>query len=904
MVYHMFAAALLCRLLLSRSLDPAWTLSVDGLLGDATAAVFITTLIALALLVHRALAFALLVVWLLLTIANAEHIYALDAPLRLGNFQLALDETFIRGSLGGFITWPMAFVALFFALLSGLILRRLSTPGRLETAVLLAAALASGTAAWQHSLHERNWRQASPLVLMLVQQKFIANSPANASGLTDTDKFFRNEVKDGRRQAINPDSAQQPNVLIVVLEGLPGIYLRQTQQATGVPTPIEMPKLSAIAARGRVVPQFLAQTHGTIQGLYNLFCGDYAILTSGAYTNKTSLMLSLANDKRPVCLPSLLAATGYQTAYIQAAEIKYMQKNEVLPLMGFADVSGHEAATVEAANFWGEDDGSLLTRALAKIDLLEAAGQPWFLSILTVGTHHPFLAPTAYRQQYGDAKLAAVRYLDDQIADFMITLDARNLPENTLILFTSDESHGVPGHPLGSSWSLAVAIGPGITPSLAKGTFGQIDLAVSVLDYLDLGDNGRHLLGRSFMRDYPADRALLFENHVLTGNQVINCVRDSCRRYQLNDGKLFASTYTIGSLTDAAGELEAFQAAFTRANSIYGRGTYAQVYLARNISWHGVERNSLGGQFTAPNNSRLEVILEIANTNRETVATPLLLMLDQQRPGQRLSDGLPHLQLPPLPPDSRLSLHYVFSNSEHRTVNLALLAVGRGQKQINVQIDRLEILSSATNITAQSFRLYGFELTYPTATAPQRASANLLDLDLAPISGTDQTSVAASRTANGDFFIAPRYTLGDRIDFSDPSDWTALFYLAGGWSYPDDWGVWSDGNRPAIAFKAATIAADRDHEIALEILPHISPPIFSERNIQLLVNGQEIATKLFTAQEPTMWRLRIPAGILQANELNTLTLVVAKPFQPSLYNAGNDFTRLGLGLLSFQISSL
>ena len=90
---------------------PEWTLSVWGIVGDLLAAVFAASVLFLLRASHPIPAFLWLVLWLVLLAANAEHIYALNEPLRLGNFQFALDINFVRGSLLSLHTWPFAVIA-------------------------------------------------------------------------------------------------------------------------------------------------------------------------------------------------------------------------------------------------------------------------------------------------------------------------------------------------------------------------------------------------------------------------------------------------------------------------------------------------------------------------------------------------------------------------------------------------------------------------------------------------------------------------------------------------------------------------------------------------------------------------------------------------------------------------
>src|SRR5690606_41408508 len=94
----------------------------------------------------------------------------------------------------------------------------------------------------------------------------------------------------------------------------------------------------------------------------------------------------------------------------------------------------------------------------------------------------------AYRARHGDPRQAAVAYLDDAVGHFLDTLDARGVLDDTLVIVTSDESHGLDQARLASAWGFNLLLAPeqAQLPRRKEGVYGHIDLAASALDYLAL----------------------------------------------------------------------------------------------------------------------------------------------------------------------------------------------------------------------------------------------------------------------------------------------------------------------------------------------------------------------------------------------------------------------------------
>ena len=131
------------------------------------------------------------------------------------------------------------------------------------------------------------------------------------------------------------------------------------------------------------------------------------------------------------------------------------------------------------------------------------------LTLLTVGTHQPYSAPADY-DRCPSAKQAAVAYLDDAIDAFLADLEKQGVLRDTLVVLTSDESHGVDQVRLASAWGFNLVLAPeqAALPPIKSGVYGHVDLAASVLDYFGYRVPAG-ISGRSLFRDYASGREMM-----------------------------------------------------------------------------------------------------------------------------------------------------------------------------------------------------------------------------------------------------------------------------------------------------------------------------------------------------------------------------------------------------------
>jgi Sulfatase len=300
------------------------------------------------------------------------------------------------------------------------------------------------------------------------------------------------------------------NVLIVVLEGIPGLYYPEIRRAMKVPAgAFEMTGLAKQTTNATLVPDFVDHSHQTIRGLYAMLCGDFSKFS---YEMPKAMELQENPGRAQECLPAQMARNGWDTHFLQGAGLAFMNKDQVMPEIGFRHVHGTEwFREPDPYRFiWGKTDPVFFRGARKYIADLQARKRPWMLTLLTVGTHQPYGAPDDIAARYPNRMIAATAILDKAVADFLKGIREDRVLSDTLVIITSDESHGDEIGDWASSWGLMAILAPEQQqlPRIKKGSYGMVDVTASILDYFGIKPPPS-VIGRSLFRDYPQPREML-----------------------------------------------------------------------------------------------------------------------------------------------------------------------------------------------------------------------------------------------------------------------------------------------------------------------------------------------------------------------------------------------------------
>lgn len=648
------------------------------------------------------LALPVLLAWAALWVASAELVSAVGRLPTSADLSYLFDPQFMENSTGGGLAH--AWLALLLA--GGLLVwlgsawrsrrqpgAKLSRKAWAIPALLFAAHWGSQHLApsdadqWRqytlaHQLlsaavgdlerHAQHWAGRAPTV-----------TPLPSAGLTQHDLS-------GQKLLAAPGRAR--NLLVITLEGIPGAYVRPNRQALHSRFDEDlMPKLSHWAERGMNTPDYVLHTHQTIRGLYAMLCGDYDKLANGT---PKGVELLTQQQRNQACLPAQLRQAGFTTHYLQGAGLRFMAKDRIMPHVGFDSVHGLEWFSND--NYlefpWGKDDRAFFEGALDYVGQLRQQDRPWMLTLLTVGTHQPYSAPDDYLQRFDTAKQAAVAYLDDALGAFLDNLERQGVLEDTLVVITSDESHGIDGVRLASSWGFNLTLAPehAQLPRIKSGTYGHVDLATSLLDYFALPIPVA-LGGRSLYRDYESGREMIsYTNGMLRyhdGKGVFTeCdFQQRCRRYDSPGFIADKARYlgpgdsTLGIQIGALAGVLDQSLLQTPLNLRYQFGGPSAIQLQARIRDDWAD-NLIGAQYLEmPEGSHTRVRVKVRSLDRQHAA---YIQLKAKELEQDVPLGLPEEIR--VTADEPLEIEFGFDNPTMRKAfSFHLLGYGGGEVEIS-----------------------------------------------------------------------------------------------------------------------------------------------------------------------------------------------------------------------------
>ncbi|WP_349615919.1 LTA synthase family protein [Azotobacter salinestris] len=648
------------------------------------------------------LALPVLSVWSLMTLATVELVSAVGRLPNVADLHYLLDPQFLENSTGGGFAHPWLAATLALGLAIWLIAQgagRSRPAAGLPRHAWLAPALlllAHGGVQYLQPGEDDQWRLFNlPHQLLAAgigagqarAEEWLEgdslDAPPQMAGLTRLDL--------GGRKLL-PEPGRARNVLLVALEGIPGAYVEANRRALHSSYQEHlMPHLSAWAERGMSTPDYVLHSHQTIRGLYAMLCGDYDKLDNG--TPKGIEMLTLTRRNQD-CLPARLRKNGFATHYLQGAGLRFMAKDRIMPHIGFDATRGREWFTNPSyLDFpWGKDDKAFFEGALDYIGQLRQKDQPWMLTLLTVGTHQPYSAPEEYLQRHATPKQAAVAYLDDALGQFLAELERRGVLKDTLVIVTSDESHGIDGVRLASSWGFSLVLAPEQEqlPRLKSGVYGHVDLSASVLDYFDFPVPAT-LSGRSLFRDYATGREIMsFTNGKLRYHDgrgtLTECDFQQHCRYYASEGFIAGQATLLGRYGGKRARQIASRAAAldrtllrTPLSRRYQFGSPARIPLQAQVRDDWAD-NLIGAQYLEmPKGSHTRVRLTVRSVDPQQNAYILLKAKEFE---QDVPLGLPTEML--VTPERPLEMDFSFDNPQSRKAfSFHLLGYGLGAIEVS-----------------------------------------------------------------------------------------------------------------------------------------------------------------------------------------------------------------------------
>ena len=510
-----FAAPWLTRvgLLVQKQLRLA-PFDLRGFLADASVALLVLGVAGVCVATRRwwgrAIGVVSVVSLVWVSFAMYEFISVFDSLYALSHVGFLADSTFVGGSVRHLRHPVLLALVTAVAIVAGVWARPPVTVWWRWWGVAFAAAVLGQVLVPISHAHD-GWRQrhAVPANLSILSDS-VGVGPASIGA--EVRDVFRGNLH-GERWA-GPLPAR-PNVLLILIEAASGAHLPSVAAAQGVQSEVSMPKLDALARDHLLFTHVVSHQRQTNRGEYGILCGDYPKLL----TDQSKMSEQVYGPARR-CLPQVLREAGYATAYIQSAPLGFMLKDQFMRKAGFEELVGDPwFERSYARTDWGVDDKAFFEQSLERVVELHDAEQPFFATLLTVGTHHPFTVPdAAMAAGTGSRQAHAFRWADDALAEFLGQLKRRGLLQDTVVIITSDESAGIAGAAsatqrlLSQSWSFVVVMLPDPQAKRIDTVYAHVDTALSVADLLGFEGQAEQFTGRSWFRDYEAPRSVFAGN--------------------------------------------------------------------------------------------------------------------------------------------------------------------------------------------------------------------------------------------------------------------------------------------------------------------------------------------------------------------------------------------------------
>ena len=327
------------------------------------------------------------------------------------------------------------------------------------------------------------------------------------------------------------------NVIMIVMESVGARRLQLYGAANR-----DSPELIRLARHGALFKRLYASEAYTSSAMAGLFCSIY---------NQHSwwTILGQAPTIGVTGIATVLGAHGYRTAFIHSGQMLFDHQGLFIRSHGFSQLISDDR------DYDTPRDGEMFSNALnwVKAD----PSRPFFLTLWTQDTHHPYLqASDRYnivRRSSLDRYLKAVQSTDALIGQLAHALAEMGLADSTLLVITGDHGEAFGEHgQLIHGFTVydeevrvpLLIVNPKLFPHqvVVNSLGSQIDIAPTLLGMLGYPEPSLWQ-GRSLLTDLPRSRAYLFSAH---GNFTLGLVEGDFK-YIYNFNRDRAELYDLAT---------------------------------------------------------------------------------------------------------------------------------------------------------------------------------------------------------------------------------------------------------------------------------------------------------------------------------------------------------------------
>ena len=266
----------------------------------------------------------------------------------------------------------------------------------------------------------------------------ILNTP-----FTYVKTFGKNELE--AKEFMSPDSAQmlaptihQPsdsafrplNVVLLILESFSKEYIGHYNNGKGY-----TPFLDSLIKESFECPETYANGKRSIEGIPAIIAGIPPLLAEPVITSAYS-------GNRMTTIASLLKQKNYETIFFHGGTNGTMSFDNFARACGYNSYFGRTEYNNDKDfdNTWGIFDEPFLLRSATELTKIS---KPFFATIFTLSSHHPYSIPEKYKGVFAEGTMPihkSIRYADYSLKKFFEFASTQEWYKNTLFVLTADHT--------------------------------------------------------------------------------------------------------------------------------------------------------------------------------------------------------------------------------------------------------------------------------------------------------------------------------------------------------------------------------------------------------------------------------------------------------------------------------
>ena len=281
------------------------------------------------------------------------------------------------------------------------------------------------------------------------------------------------------------EAMKHDNVVIIILESFSREFVGSlNKQIDNGHYKGYTPFLDSLISRGLVFPDAFANGRKSIDAIPSVTASIPALVLP--------YVISERSGNRINSLASILSKEGYQTSFFHGAPNGSMGFDAFAKIAGFQNYVGKNEYNNDEGfdGTWGIWDEPFFQFFADEMNKMK---EPFFTTIFSVSSHHPFKVPAQYKEKFPEENIPlqkCIRYTDFALKEFFAKASKMPWFKNTLFVITSDHcaQSELKEYTTSVNYYAAPLIfykGDGSLSGIGESLAQQIDIMPSVLGYLN-----------------------------------------------------------------------------------------------------------------------------------------------------------------------------------------------------------------------------------------------------------------------------------------------------------------------------------------------------------------------------------------------------------------------------------